>query len=232
MPVQPTYIVALMVLWLSASLNASYAQSLFVSAIIDGERLVLSDGARVQLIGVDAIEKFSVAEITKEVGRLGVDEESVRAKGAIAASYVSVLLKSRYIQVNFQESQLAAHDEANPNEFKPAFISVLNEDGRFDFVLNKRIIEDGYAFVDPGTPEAFKAQFIALQNEAMRQGRGLWASNEQTIKEGVRGSIKPSENADLQSNCRSMKGCVWVSGGDPSIGYWKSLTGYACPCAK
>ena len=64
----------------------------FVSAIIDGERLVLSDGARVQLIGVDAIEKFSVADITKEVGRLGVDEESVRAKGAIAASYVSLLL--------------------------------------------------------------------------------------------------------------------------------------------
>jgi len=232
MPVYPTYLFALLVLWLSTSLNASYAQALYVSAILDGERLVLSDGSRVQLIGVDAIEKFSAVEITKDIGRLGVDEESVRAKGGIVASYVSVLLKSRYIQVNYQESQLEAHDDLGSNKFKPAFISVLNEDGRLDFLLNKKIIEDGYAFVDPATPEAFKAQFIALQNEAMLQGRGLWASSDQVVREGVRGSIKPSEQADLHSNCRSIIGCVWVSGGDPSIGYWKSLTGYTCPCAK
>ena len=232
MPVHPTYLLALLVLWLGTSLNTTYAQSLYVAAIIDGERLVLSDGSRVQLVGVDAIEKFSAAEVSKEVGRLGVDDESVRAKGGIAASYVSVLLKSRYIQVNYQESQIEGHDEGNPNDYKPVFISVLNENGWFDFVLNKKIIEDGYAFVDPKTPEALKAQFLALQKDAMQQGRGLWALNNRAVKVGVRGVINPSQNADIHANCRSVEGCVWVSGEDPAIGFWRSSTGYRCPCAK
>ena len=206
------------------------AQPLYVSAILDGERLVLSDGSRVELVGVDAIEKFSINEIIQDVYRFGVDEESIRTKGAIVSAYITTLVKSRAVQVHYQPDVEARTNDESNESFRPAMVTVLNNEGFMEFILNKKVIQDGYAFADPNTPLAYKSQFYALQVQAMKEMKGFWALSRGGEKPRSKGNIESSEKADPIARCRLMRECVWVSGGNIEIGYWRSATGYHCPC--
>ena len=206
-------------------------QHLYVSAVLDGEHVVLSNGERVELIGVDAVEKFSGTEQWQDVMRLGADRESIETKGGIAAAYLSVLVKSRKILVSYQEGSDSELSYKYVN-FRPAFVFVLDSEGRLDFLLNKKLIEEGYAFADAQTPDAYKEQFIALQNQAMVNGKGLWGRGDAVNQQVSSPIVNPSGNADLNSYCRSVKGCVWISGENQAVGSWATMQGQSCPCAK
>lgn len=224
-------IIAYLAIALWSLLSITAAQTLFVSAIIDGERLVLSDGSRVELVGVDAIEKFVESEINRDMLRMGMDRESVTTKGGLSAAYVSTLVKDRLVKVSFQSDERLVPGEKS-TAFLPALVSVLDRDGQMDFLLNKKIIREGYAFADPQMPASFKTQFIELQNRARDEQLGFWALEESPGISRFIEKVKPSEYSNPYSRCRSIKGCVWVSRGNPEIGYWQSAAGYRCPCSE
>ena len=207
-------------------------QSLFVSAVLDGERLVLSSGEKIELIGVDVVDKFSGTEHMNDILRLGGNTETVRSKASITAAYVSMLVRSRHVQVSYQVAEEKMVQEKHSNSFIPAFLFVLDENGRSDFILNKKLLEDGYAYADPATPEAYIDQFIALQQQAMTNRRGLWAMIDQTTGGNTTGIVNPSGRADVSSGCRWEKRCVWITGADQNTGYWATKNGQVCPCAN
>lgn len=216
---------------LSQFVSASKAQSqyVYVSAVLDGERMVLSNGDRVQLVGVDAMEKFGAAEALNEALRLGIDPESVTAKGSIEGLYLQLLVRSRSVLVSYIDEV-----ESGPAEsgFRPAYVSVLRSDGKLDYIVNKKMISDGFAMVDLNASFHYRDQFIQLQQEAMNGQRGRWAYTTIPIPFANTGGVSPSRNADIYSECRTIKGCVWVSQENTTIGYWRSAQGYKCPCAN
>ena len=221
---------ALVVLsWLCAVPRNVNGQALYVAAILDGERLVLSNGERVKLIGVEALEKFGHAATIREAIRLGVDPESIQIKGGIEAYYLTMLVESREVLVSYAQQEITAAQ--NEQIFRPAYVSVLNDEGNIAFVLNRRLIRDGYASVDAGLPFYYFETFLEIQHKAVQERRGMWAYYDFSRAATVKGGVKSSKSISFNSECRRYSSCVWVSAQDNyGIGYWKSVAGQHCPC--
>ena len=80
--------------------NAQHTQ---VVLVVDGERLVLSDGARLQLLGIDAPEKHPSGKMTEEAVRMGRSDRAVARQGEIAAAYLSALALGNRVEVRYQK---------------------------------------------------------------------------------------------------------------------------------
>ena len=226
-----TEVLLVIVMLCIVTAGQALGQVVSVSAVVDGERLVLSDGLRIKLVGVDAIDAFSAAEANQYGFKLGVGEKSARKKGSLSAYYLTSLVRNRYVLVNVQDEMPS--ENLNDNlRYRPALVFVLDEMNRIDFLLNKKIIQEGFAAADGETDIAYKDVFVELQLMAMKQKKGLWAETDLFIDARQVATSRDSQTGDLSASCRSVQGCVWVSGDNPTMGYWESTKGYNCPCAK
>lgn len=206
-------------------INPVLGQEVSVAAVIDGERLVLSDGTRIKLAGVDAPEFHPSAQMSQEALITGKTEEAVKRQGAIAFAYLRMLTTGRALQVQY-EPAAPFYDEANM--YKLAYLHVVDQNGRIIYTLNGRMIEDGYASVDSEVEATMMSTYRILEAAARKKGKGLWA-NPSLYTFSSRGKSHPSEGAMLQSACAINKACVWV--GDGNAGMWQSRIGRQCPCA-
>ena len=225
-----TFLMLVLILCVRVSNFNSYGQSLYVTAILDGERLVLSSGERIKLAGVDALEKFGKAEAIGEAVRLGVDPESVVAKGGIESVYLKLLVESKEILVSYVQTEI--NSEADKHTFRPAYVSVLTQQGEIAFIVNRKMIQEGFAMVDRELPFYYFEDFLQLQLKAMEERKGMWAYNDKPTENLRPGTALPSGTADFNSECRRYTSCVWVSMENIEVGYWKSVHGENCPCAQ
>ena len=206
------------------------SQDLGVSAVVDGERLVLSDGSRVHLLGVAAPERFSTLEMFKDMLRGSWDEQAIREQSVISAAYLTSLVRGRSLHINYQDTHTGGAD-VGPAIYRPAYIYVKADEKGGGFVLNMRMIEDGYAFVDWVGLQADAVQrdvFMELQVQAMQHQVGFWARRRVFVDRRNRG---PDDRFDPLAPCESNQGCLWISGEDMLLGAWISAPGYTCPCA-
>ena len=51
---------------------------------------------------------------------------------------------------------------------------VLGEDGRRQYMVNRRLVRDGYAYAYTNFPFQYADEFLRLQKQARENGRGLW----------------------------------------------------------
>jgi micrococcal nuclease len=122
-----------------------------VAHVLDGDTLVLATGERVRLIGVDAPEIAGLRRLAPQ------------PFGPEAAAFARRLAEGRRIRLEFD---LERRDKYGRTL---AYVFVGDLD------LNAEMIREGYAVAYRQFPHRRYDEFLALEAEARRARRGLWA---------------------------------------------------------
>lgn len=130
---------------------------LSVTKVVDGDTFWVNNGSqkglKVRLIGVDAPESRKV--FRKEVGFYGKE----------AKTYLINILQNKRVKLVSDVDPL--------DRFGRTLSYVYLEDGTF---VNAELVKNGYAMVMTVPPNVrFVEEFVALQQEARENNRGLWA---------------------------------------------------------
>jgi micrococcal nuclease len=130
-----------------------------VERVIDGDTLVMENGERVRLIGVDTPE-------TKHPNK------PVEHFGKEAAAFTQRMVEGKRVRLEFDPANASrAHKDSTQQRRTLAYVFL--EDGR---LLNAEIIKQGYGFAYTRFPFARMEEFRHLEREAREQARGLWSS--------------------------------------------------------
>lgn len=220
-------ICCLIVHLLSGSARAQRAVT--VSMVVDGDRIVLSDGRKIALLGVDAPEKHRSNKLTMDALENGRSEEEVIRQGELAAAYLNKIAGGYPVLV--RPLQLQEVEKASP-AYVPALVYVVDPLGDILYSLNQQMMLAGFARVDR-TYEAKETRlYVELEKKARRERLGIWADTDRIMPPGE-GEVL-DERPDMHVGaCARNRACIWVSiselpGGS---GIWRSRPGRVCPCA-
>ncbi len=139
-----------------------------VTSVIDGDtvraRLSGSAPERVRLLGIDTPEVHDSAKMRRDVQRSRRSREATRALGLLAARFTRLHLDGRAVGLEF--------DVQLRDVYGRLLAYVWLHDGT---LFNMLILREGYAQVLTVPPNVRYADlFLACQQEARVQGRGLW----------------------------------------------------------
>jgi len=138
--------------------------SSYVSRVVDGDTLKISDGRRVRLIGVDTPEVHYSAKLLKDAERSRRDIAAIQELGKRAAAFTKNLCERKRIRL--------AYDIEKRDRYGRTLAYVYLEDGTF---VNAKILEEGYGQVMTIPPNVKYADyFLRLQQEAKQSNKGLW----------------------------------------------------------
>ncbi|MEZ4702728.1 MAG: thermonuclease family protein [Rhodothermales bacterium] len=211
------------------------AQVVRATAVIDGDRLVLDDGSRIRLAGVDAPERHPSPKMTEDALAAGHDLAREERLGAISAAYMAALVRGKPLVVDRLGLPEAPQD-TEEEVYEPALVYVADERGRASYELNARMLADGYARLDFDQVAGDLTVYVGLYREAKMRGLGLWAPEPGVVgaADVTEAATRPSDESDPgESACTTHTACIWVtadsSGAGP--GTWESRPGTQCPCA-
>ncbi len=136
----------------------------YVSKVIDGDTIRLSNGDHVRLIGIDTPESRYNDKLMRDSKRTKRDINAIIRMGAQASDFTKDLVQGKRVRLEFDVER---HDK-----YGRLLAYVYLEDGTF---VNARILEQGYGRVMTIPPNVkYADQFLKLQREAKEFGRGLW----------------------------------------------------------
>lgn len=124
-----------------------------VVSVIDGDTLRLDDGQTVRLIGIDTPEVYH-------------PEIPVQIFGKEASSFTRQLSEGFEVYLE--------HDGQTQDSYGRTLAYVYLLDGR---MINEEVVKKGYAYVERRFPFIKKDKFLALQEQARSQSKGLWSLN-------------------------------------------------------
>ena len=136
------------IFFISALLNAQ--DWVKVKRVIDGDTLLLTNGEKVRLIGVDTPE-------TKH------PQKPVQRFGREAYLFTRELVEGKEVRLEF--------DWQRRDKYGRLLAYVYLTDGTF---LNAEIIIQGYGFAYTGFPFKYLEEFRKYEREARENGKGLW----------------------------------------------------------
>ena len=131
-------------------LSTSYAEIYKVKRVIDGDTLLLSNGERVRLIGVDTPE-------TKH------PQKPVQYFGREAYLFTKEMVDGKEARFEF--------DRQKRDRYGRLLAYVYLLDGTF---LNAEIIKQGYGFAYTRFPFKYMEEFRRYEREARENRKGLW----------------------------------------------------------
>jgi micrococcal nuclease len=131
-------------------LSASHAEIYKVKRVIDGDTLLLINGERVRLIGVDTPE-------TKH------PQKPVQYFGREAYLFTKQMIDGKEARFEFERQKRDRYGRLL------AYVYLL--DGTF---FNAEIIKQGYGFAYTRFPFKYMEEFRRYQREARENRRGLW----------------------------------------------------------
>lgn len=139
-------------------------QAFYVSRVIDGDTIKLSNGEHVRFIGIDAPESRYNKKLMRDSGRSNKDAGTIISMGKRASDFTKDLVEGKTVRLEF--------DVEKRDKYGRLLAYVYLEDGTF---VNARIMEEGYAQVMTIPPNVkYAGYFLKLQKEARKKGRGLW----------------------------------------------------------
>lgn len=139
----------------------------FVSRVVDGDTLKLSDGERVRLIGVDTPEVHYSDKLSRDAKKSGTDVAAIQAMGQKASDFTKNLVSGKKVRLEF--------DAKRRDRYGRLLAYVYLEDGTF---VNAKIIEEGYAQIMTIPPNVkYSDLFLKLEREAREKGKGLWTTS-------------------------------------------------------
>jgi len=121
-----------------------------VVRVLDGDTIVLNNGERVRLIGVDTTEKSHPLKPVEYFS-----EE--------ATQFTKRLLEGKKVKLEYGKERRCKYGRLL------AYVYLL--DGTF---VNAEIIKKGYGFAYTKYPFKYKDQFVSLEKEAERNKQGYW----------------------------------------------------------
>ncbi len=122
-----------------------------VTRVVDGDTVILERLGRARLIGVDTPESVR-------------PDYPVEYFGREAAAFTRKSLEGREVTVDFGEERTDSHGRQLVYLFLP--------DGT---LFNAQLIKLGYAFAYTRFPFKFRLKFLAHEDTARQQGKGMWA---------------------------------------------------------
>jgi len=157
-------IVALAVFFLflissSAVSQQTGSQHRTVKRVVDGDTVVLENGERVRLIGVDTPE-------TKH------PKKPVQYFGKEATVFTKKMVEGKRVRLEFEQANSPI---SHKDKYGRTLAYIFLENGTF---LNAEIIKQGYGHAYTRFPFRYLKEFRQLEREAREQGRGLWAKGD------------------------------------------------------
>jgi micrococcal nuclease len=188
-------LLALLCLLATCSLQAA---DLVVRRIIDGDTLLLSNGERVRLIGVDTPEVHPSAKLDRDAGGSRQRAAALRELGGEASRFVKGLVEGEPVRLEMDPvngsrkhrdryGRLLAYVYFEPGDCDALDLwiadAVCGIDSFEDGFLNALIVEAGYASVYTRAPFQYMDQFRRFEKEARQENRGLWGPAPFEVKE-------------------------------------------------
>jgi micrococcal nuclease len=156
-----------------------------VKRVVDGDTLVLSDGQKVRLTGIDTPESKANAKAIRDSRRSGEDLATITHQGKEAAAFVRRMIEGKQVRLEFDVQrhdrygrELAYVYDVETLKFHPEFKTAqgLWTQGDSEIFLNGSIVRSGYAMPMTIPPNVrYAGLFKQLYREARDQKRGLWA---------------------------------------------------------
>jgi micrococcal nuclease len=163
-------------------------QTFVVTRVVDGDTLVLSNGQKVRLTGIDTPESGNNAKTRRDSQRTGQDVQTITGQGKEAARFVRKMIEGKEVRLEFDVQK---HDrygrelvyvyDVETLKFHPEFKAQQGVLATSDneIFLNGSIIRSGYAMPMTIPPNVKHADlFKKLYQEAKTNKRGLWAKSE------------------------------------------------------
>jgi micrococcal nuclease len=135
-----------------------------VRHVADGDTLVLADGRKVRLIGVDTPELSDPARNRDNARRNDLDEEVVEAFAEKAKAFTKSLVEGHRVRLE--------QDWQRVDKYGRTLAYLYREED--DLFVNAQILREGYGFPTLYFPHRHQQAFRALRDEAREAGRGLW----------------------------------------------------------
>jgi micrococcal nuclease len=140
-------------------------ETFLVKRVIDGDTFELESKERVRMLGIDTPEKYESSKLERDVERSGQDKKTLQKLGEMASQYTKKLIEGKRVQLvpepNYEDKDV----------YGRLLRYVYLEDGTF---INKKIVEDGYAYAFRKYKISLLDEFIKAENEARVNKRGLW----------------------------------------------------------
>ena len=163
-----------------------------VVKVFDGDTILLDNGEKVRLIGLDCPEMYDSDKLSRDVLNTGQDRETIKKNGQKASHFTKNLVFKRTVQLEFdierkdKYGRLLAYvwiknphldiDLMNNSDIYVTGLRKNSADEMEPYIfLNATIIKAGYAIPMKVPPNARYAEmFLKLYKEAKENKRGLW----------------------------------------------------------
>ena len=145
---------------------ASASDTRLVRHVSDGDTLVLENGEKVRLIGVDTPELSSASRNHDSARRNHLDEKTVEEFAKRAKSFTEGLVEGQAVRLEYDWQRIDKYGRTLAYVYR-------NEDG---LLVNAEIIRQGYGFPIVHFIFKYKDDFRKLGEEARQAGRGMWAA--------------------------------------------------------
>lgn len=144
--------------------KAADYSNILVKRAVDGDTLLLENGERVRLIGIDTPEMHESSKLYRDAERSRQDASAIIELGKKAYIFTRNLVEGKRVRLEF--------DVEKYDKYKRLLAYVYLEDGTF---VNAEIVKQGYANLLSIPPDVKYAEFFQkLYREAREMRRGLW----------------------------------------------------------
>jgi micrococcal nuclease len=143
-----------------------------VTRVVDGDTFELSDGREVRLIGIDTPEKYNTSKLRSDAERTGQDIETIQALGRAATQEAKRLVAGKRVELEFDHNNAPDHKGSYGRTL--AYVWVLSEGGQRAYMVNRKLVADGYAHAYLKYPSERGEAFARLERKARKQNAGLW----------------------------------------------------------
>lgn len=139
--------------------------NILVTRVVDGDTLVLENGERVRLIGIDTPELHLSKKIYRDSARSKQDVSTIQKLGAKSYEFTKNLVEGKRVSLEFDVERYDRYDRLLAYVY-------LKDNGIF---VNAEIVKEGYASLLTYPPNVKYADlFKELYQEARENKRGLW----------------------------------------------------------
>ena len=145
---------------------AQAADVFVVRYVSDGDTLILQDGRRVRLIGVDTPEMHDDRRNLEDASRNHLSEKTVKEFAEKAREFVNRAMKGRSVRLEY--------DWQRKDKYGRILAYVYRQPD--NYFLNAEIIREGYGFAYLAFPFRYSEEFRQHAREAQKNRRGLWRS--------------------------------------------------------
>lgn len=167
------------------------AESLYVKRVVDGDTLLLEDGRKVRLIGVDTPEVHVSQKLYKDSERSGENMATIRELGLRAAAFTRKYLDKQQVKLEYEPSNQVTHHldkygrtlayvYVQLGKLPPEYEEYLSKKGEkknkghFYVLFNRLLIQCGYANAYTRFPFEYLEDFRICEREARTFETGLW----------------------------------------------------------